>query len=266
MFLPSIATAAVLASGFHAPVVPPLPPQAQTTPATAEGVEILRRILTDSVAQAFKGDDPDQRDVRFHGPDRSDFSGLVTTLWSTDQVVSHSRAFHLPGHGVFFTLDVRMPTVQRETAPEDERTDAPHDDEWDRMRRQVRGGQGGGFVMRSRAKAIELEIDPSAVERLTETVLTALGRHATRIEGLESQDVLTVALHLSGGHDAAWSHFNVLTQDENDGEDQSLSYVLALGAGVPEEHLVIQLSMADVLGAGQGGTVRLGERARINRY
>lgn len=274
MFLSSIATAAVLVGGFHSPPPQPtIPPQATTSPATAEGVEILRRILTDAVDKAF--DEPDRNvgfvdpvkpgALRFGGPEKNEIRGMVTSLWAADEPVSHSRAFHLPGRGVVFSLDVRLPTVKAEAKADDAPPEAPQDDEWNRVRRQVRGGDRTGIVYRTNVEPVRLEIDPAAVDRLTDTIVTTLGRHASRIEGLDPQATFTVAVHVSGGREAAWSHWNVISQDE-DVEDPGSSFVLALGADVPEQHLVIELALADVRGAGQGGYGRLAERARVNRY
>lgn len=274
MFLTSLATAAVLVGGFHSPAPrTAVVQQSATSPATAEGVEILRRILTDAVDKAFEKPGRSHGftetikpgEYRLGGPEKGEIRGMVTSLWAAEEAVSHSRAFHVPGRGIVFSLDVGLPTIRAEAKADDAAPEAPQDDEWNRVRRQVRGGERMGLVYRTNIEPVRLEIDPAAVDRLVDTIVTTLGRHASRIEGLAPEATFTVAVLLSGGREAPWSHLNVISENE-ELDDPGTSFVLALGAQVPEQHLVIELSLADVRGAAQSGYGRLAERARVNRY
>ena len=72
-------------------------------------------------------------------PARGDpFRVLVTQLWSGEGVVSHSRGFHLPDEGVFFSLDVGIPLVQGTEPPPAAEDETGRDDEWERTKEQVR--------------------------------------------------------------------------------------------------------------------------------
>src|SRR5262245_27322325 len=81
-----------------------------TSEATAEGTEILRRILVESLNDAFakkrKDGDPDDKvTLRRQGFQVHD---SVTELWFGDQTVQHARAFHMPDAGLFFALDAAL--------------------------------------------------------------------------------------------------------------------------------------------------------------
>ena len=201
-------TSILLVAAVHAqPPAVPLPQQTSTD--TAEGLEILRRILVDSLEKTFQAEKKEQRvtvnDERVEG--------IVQLLMTGHQTVENSRVFHLPDAGVFFALDVALPMVAKKPAAKDEPAgDAPRDDEWEKYRREVRGGgdaslPGGTYVLGTRAEAVEMEIDPTAVDKLIDTALQALARHTTRIEGLGSQETITLAVKVSGGYGGLTGHF-----------------------------------------------------------
>jgi hypothetical protein len=282
MLLTSLLAAALLA---------PVPLQAgaglattpQTTPATAEGIEILRRVLADALDGAFQGERGQER-VLFNSPGAPGVEGLVTTLWAGQQTVQHARAFHLPGAGLFFALDVSLPVVKK--AAEEPGTDPPQDDEWERVRREVRGS-GSGFRLGGRLQMTSRvvgEIDPKAIEQATDLVLRTLARHVGRIEGLGAHESVTVALRLSG-RDRSWLHewsqddphaFEPQTFEvEPDGargegapaQTRAFSaYVLATGQEVRDQNLVLQVTLADLARAASATPEELRRAARINRY
>ncbi|HEX6885293.1 MAG TPA: hypothetical protein VF530_18105 [Planctomycetota bacterium] len=281
MLLTSLLAAALLA---------PVPLQAgaglattpQTTPATAEGIEILRRVLADALDDAFQGERGQER-VLFNSPSTPGVEGLVTTLWAGQQTVQHARAFHLPGAGLFFALDVSLPVVKK--AAEAPTSDQPQDDEWERARRELRGS-GPGYRLRAlpMAEKVVGEIDPQAIEQATDLVLRTLARHVNRIEGLGAQESVTVALRLSGRDRSwlhEWSHDDPHTIEpgafelEPDGargegaraQTRAFSaYVLATGQEVRDQNLVLQVALADLARAASATPEELRRAARINRY
>jgi hypothetical protein len=199
---------------------------------------------------------------------------LVTGLWAADQDVTHSRGFHVPGAGVFFALDVRVPLVQAEPTSIDGGDDDEEDDEWERFKNEVRRGSAAGSGMAD-GRAIEvwkgpeqrtLTLDRDAIRKLEDAVLRTLARHASRVEGLSSGDAITVALHLSGSGALPM----VLKQPESDedSEEQETyhAWTLFAGAETPERHLVIRVSIADLSGGSGAGLERLRQRAQIHEY
>jgi hypothetical protein len=267
------------------------PAQVQARPSTsentAEGAEILRRILVDALDDALspkeKADAKDRgestRIQQLHG------FGVVTKLWSDGETVQHSRVFHLPDVGLFFALDAALPVVSKEREErEPDKASKSKDDEWERARSELRGnyvgGQDGLFLKRY-GEAKETEIDPKAIELVIEQVLKTLARHAARIEGMTQRETFTVALRLSGRSRTLWSKSGSdgyefeegegethVWSSEEEGEipSRTLSFVLAGGGSAREQNLVIRISLADLAGYAEGGPESLRQRAQINRY
>lgn len=248
---------------------------ASTSTATAEGVEILRRVLIETLDKAFEEKRPSES-VRLERGLRVD--GLVTTLWADGQTVQHARAFHLPDVGLFLALDLSLPVVKKEQA--EPGSDQPENDEWERARREVRGSLApNGMRLRMLKVGGEGlgEIDPKAIDQVTDVVLGALARHVARIEGLGSNETVTVALRLSG-KDRSWLHewsedephtLRLRADEEGEAEQaQSMAFsafVMATGHEVREQNLVLQIRLAD-LTAPDRATPELRRVARINRY
>jgi hypothetical protein len=244
---------------------------------TAEGVEILRRILVEALNETA----PDQHGsaqrfgYRMRLFENLKDDHLVTGLWAADQDVTHSRGFHVPGAGVFFALDVRVPLVHAEPTPIDGQGDGEEDDEWERIKSEVRRGTSAGTGLVD-GRAIQvwkgpeehgtLTLDRDAIRRIEDAVLRTLARHASRVEGLASGDAITVALHLSG----SGSLPVVLGQPDTDEDSEELesyqAWAFLAGGETPERHLVIRVSFADLAGSGESGLERLRQRALIHEY
>jgi hypothetical protein len=256
--------------------------QAQTSSDTAEGLEILRRILVDSLEKTFQPEQQEQR-VTMNGETYS--RGLVTLLWAGGHTVEHSRVFHLPDVGLFFALDASLPMVAKKSEPKPDATgDAPRDDEWEKYRREVRGGgetglPPGTYRLNLRSEGAEMEIDPGAVDKLLDTALQTLARHATRIEGLGAQETLTLAVRITGNHGAGrfWGTSlleELEGQTESDAEGHLATGTVALpristivtDGEAQTQNLVLQIRIGDLASYTSGGTVELRKRARINRY
>ena len=98
--------------------------------------------------------------------------GPVTSLLTSGQTVTHSRAFHVPGRGVLVFMDLTLPTVARKAAePERKDPGAPSDDEWEEKRRRVRGGSEDVVFLHDKLLKTEeeSEIDEKAIESMLPT-------------------------------------------------------------------------------------------------
>jgi hypothetical protein len=278
MLLTSLLLVATLHGGRTAVLATP----SETSQATAEGLEILRRILGEAIDGAFpeKAEDGDGTKI---GARHTFQLGIVTSLMTGHRAVQHSRAFHLPGVGLFFALDAALPVVAEKEAPEQPAEGLARDDAWERTRREVRGEFLGDGRRMKRAfhvvSAERSEIDPAAIERLIDVVLGTLARHAGRVEGLAPGETVTVALRLSGTQGAWLSDFASadstlgFTLDESgkpeDGPEEGLfsAYFLASGIEAREQNLVLQVALADLAGfTEESGTGKLRQRARVNLY
>jgi hypothetical protein len=256
-----------------------------TSEATAEGAEILRRILVDALGDALnrKGKGKTNAEGRGESTDVQELHrlGVVTTLFAEGETVQHSRVFHLPDVGLFFALDAALPVVSKERDErEPDKAGKSKDDEWERARSELRGGYvggEGGVFLRRYESAKEAEIDPKAIEQVIEQVLKTLARHAARIEGLTQRETITVALRLSGRGRTLWGsdgeeleegrgEAHAWTTDEEGELPRAFSFVLAGGASAREQNLVIRIALADLAGFAEGGLEPLRQRAQINRY
>jgi len=289
MYFTSLLAAALLTGTPGAPALPSSPlPQlpSETSAETAEGIQILMHLVVEELNSAFQRTrEQDQGPSGVYALSPGDTS--VTNIFLGDRAVRHSRAFHLPNAGVFLALDAALPVTSRKETAQPDGDPKASDDEWERMRREVRGELtlGAGRIRR-RALEERTEIDPAAIERVVDVVLRTLARHASRVEGLAPGDTVTVALHLEGRNaHVFWGDlagegggfaFGLRSHSEDDSEpiededgDESsartLTYVLSGGLQAPERQLVIRVGMAD-LTAGGDDPARLRARAAINLY
>lgn len=271
-------TPLLLVAALHAQPTPVLVQAQNTTTQTSEGLEILRRILVDSLEKTFQSEKKEQRISSSDGDART--RGLVTLLWAGGQTIEHSRVFHLPEAGVFFALDAALPMVEKQGEPAREPGgDAPRDDEWEKYRREVRDGAPavtGKLYHLGDAEVREMEIDPTAVDKLIDSALQTLARHASRIEGLGAQETITLAVKLSGSYGG---HFWGSFMDEGElravapeGQPEEgfvalprMSTIVAR-SGSSSQNLVLQVRVSDLSSLASGGTLELRRRARINRY
>lgn len=272
-------TPLLLVAALHTPA-PAVPLAQQTSANTAEGLEILRRILVDSLEKSFQT----EKEHRITSSN-DQTEGIVQFLMTGHQTVQNSRVFHLPDSGVFFALDVSLPMIEKKTETKDQPAgDAPRDDEWEKYRREVRGGgstslPGGTYVFGSRTERSEMEIDPAAVEKLIDTALQALARHTSRVEGLSGQETLTLAMKVSGGAWGTGGFWGTSLFDEGaiEIERSEPDKELPRGAaGIPRvstlfalsssasQNLVLQIRASDLQASANPGELR--RRARINRY
>jgi hypothetical protein len=272
----------IAAAALQAPQAAAYP--SQTSPATAESVEILRRLLVEGLERVFDRKD-EKKDTFAFREDGMAVNGFVTTLWAGNSTVQHSRAFHVPESGVFLALDAALPLVAREeVVPEDDEPEVAGDDEWERIRRELKGGAAGspeGSLyrrLRISTPRQDLEIDPRAIDQVVDAVLQTVARHGVRVEGLGQHDAITVALRITGKsrmwtsdvHPDAPDLFSTTIEPPKQpgkeiNQGNFATYVLsAQHAEVKPQNLVIRIAVADL--AGQPSAERLRQRARINRY
>lgn len=265
---PLAAVAAVVSSGAIAL-------EDSTTEQAAEDVEIMRRLLVHAIDEtAPAGDEPGK--VRFLTGGLAEgqpITGPLTSFYSFSNasVVTHSRGFHVPGTGAIFAIDARVPVVAVEpyTAKEDGEERA--DDDWERIRREVRTGktetQAGAFKVQFRGTPTKWELDPDAIDDIERAVLQTLARHGGRIAALDEAEDITVALYLHQGTTVSETGvfgyaFNVGSDDEDDDET---AWTTLAGRTAPAQRLILRVRVADLLRAGKDGR-ELRERAFVSRY
>lgn len=267
--------------------------QEGTADETVEGIEILRRLLVEEVEETAV--DADRLKRKRTGQVKSgrgsggftlapevyvSTDNLATTFWGSSRVVKHSRGFHLPGSGAYITLDVELPVSEVEPPAEDEDPVAQVDDEWERMKRNVRTGADGrtsssgvGLYGRLReAHESEWTIDPPSIDAVRDAVLRTLARHAPRVQGLGSADSVTVLVHLHGADGAPWYVYS--SDDEEDPDSNGRVSVLSTWASAvgarraADQHMVLQVGVSELqrLEPNGGDVSALVQRARINLY
>lgn len=267
MILTTLLAAAALYGGQTPVLVPDRTPQA-----TAEGIEILRRLLVETLDMTFEVESKGQRIAmrERHSPGGS--LGLVTTLWAGQGTVEHARAFHMPEAGLFFAFDLSLPVVaaEKKQTPGAGPGTGASGDEWERIRREMRGGiESGGqnfsYTLRFEPTAPN-EIDPKAIEKVIDVALRVVARHASRIEGLDADDTATLALRLGGKSRSLMQNFEPEEAAATEVQPGLFSaYVLATGHDVRPQNLVIRVPLAD-LGSLADAPERLRQRAEINLY
>lgn len=265
------AVAAVASFGAFAP-------EDSTTEQAAEDVEIMRRLLVHAIDEtAPDGEEPGK--VRFLTGGLAEgqpITGPLTSFYSfsSASVVTHSRGFHVPGTGAIFAIDARVPVVAVEPYAAKEDDQEQGDDDWERIRREVRtgktetrGGAFGAFKVQFRGTPTKWELDPDAIEDIERAVLETLARHGGRIAALDEAEDITVALYLHQGTTVSETGvfgyaFNVGSDDE---DDEETAWTTMAGRTAPAQRLILRVRVADLLRAGKDGR-ELRERAFVSRY
>ena len=238
-----------------APPSPSVQEETRTTvdPAeTAEDVEIMRRVLVKAINErpgASIRVAPESLPTVF-----GVYSAQADLLTTSGTGVTHSRAFHVPGAGAVFTLDVDVPVRQVLRTPEtDEAEDS--DSAWDEARDELHGRARtpeGWFDAVQLPKLAELEIDAEHVDEIQDTILDTLTRFASRIRGLGSSEHLTVVVHLEATNNIA----NFVGNEEGTSD---LFYVGGFaGKPVGAQRLVLRVSLRNVTG-------RIDDRVDVRR-
>jgi len=254
-------------------------PQDSTTEQAAEDVEIMRRLLVRAIDATAPGkEEPGKVGFLTGGltgtaPITGPLTGPLTSFYrfSSSSVVTHSRGFHAPGTGAIFAIDAQVPLVAVEPYAADEEEEERADDDWDRVRREVRTGktetEGSVFKVQFRGAPTKWQLDPDAIEDIERAVLETLARHGGRIAGLDEAEDITVALYLHQGATVSETGvfgyaFDVGSDDEDDGET---AWTTLVGRTAPAQRLILRARVGDVRRAGKDGR-ELRERALVSRY
>jgi len=279
-FVPASAALALIASI----ATPQATPTGDGADATVEDVEVLRRILVKDLTAALA----EQRTSAAPAAEeqtareRADVIGysLGTTVVAADSSgtspVTHSRGFHLPGHGVFLSLDVQVPIREAVDAPPGEVDGGDADeelDEWEETRREIQGrapawtrtpasalaGVRAGYLISDvrQLAARRFELDPAAVAAIERSVLGTLERHGARVRGLAGAEAFTVALHLGPCGDAQWP-VTVLARDQVAWQDWVGRYTAHQASA---QRVVVRVGRGDL----EGLTSEAG-KAQVHRY
>ena len=254
--------------------------------ATAEDVEILRRLLVEAInatrekRTAWRVNAPTVVDTNLTFGQVLPFTGALSSFYSLGggvlgRPVTHSRGFHVPGTGALYCIDAQLPVVQVESEEEPEAEEEQADDDWERIRRQVRIGRAEGsdegegtafaFTYALVAKPERhFAIDPDAIDRVERAVLRTLARHGTRVQGLRGNECITVALHLQ-----PVSHTSAAYIQPDDADEPGQTVWSLVGASQARAvSLVIQVSCDDIerLAPNGSGLKELRRRALVHRY
>ena len=240
---------------------------------TVEDLEVLRRLFVQEISGRATDSELPVFSTSDTGVGYTVLSNEMTFGGAAGKSVPHSRAFHIPGQGGFFSLDVQLPIIEAETGePKEEVAEKSEaEKEWERIREEVRTGVSSRrtrirthlFFDGGEEDDREWKIDPEAIRTVEDDVLRVLSRHAGRIEDLSNSEHLTVALHLTGSE----SSFVVRTQEDGE-ECTSIGWLSgALAARrAPAQRLVIRVSMADLRRGDLNGGSKLREGALIHAY
>jgi len=197
--------------------------------ALAEDVEVMRRILVESLRDHYEAmatvDAPEaaalqqrktalEQDLSVAAregyllthPGISGPNSVLARYRAVAGQVAHAdefraQGFCIPGSGVFFTLDVAVPLkMVKEPAPNDENAST---DAWEAAKRAVQ--QGAPLAPRTAgAKPERWVMDPDATAGVIDAILDAIAEHGWRIEQLRPSEVITVAVRFTapggGGH------------------------------------------------------------------
>ncbi len=246
----------------------------------AEDVEILRRLLVQAIGPA-EADSVFFGDIPLQGNSNNPLTVRLLRSTSTlsgrlaaGERVKHSRAFHLPGTGVFYSFDLELPlALAADSRSDDEKDDVESD--WERVRREVRSGTSGNqpvlrfdqFVSQEEGR---WEVDRDAKEHAIDAVLKTLAQHGQRLSGLDPGDSITVALHVEGSGSAPGAVYSVLGENEEDdanAQGRGLFWASVYAGQSAPERVVIQVPF-DALRAGTNGAgfEEVKRRAIVHRY
>ncbi|MCH7572308.1 MAG: hypothetical protein IH891_05280 [Planctomycetes bacterium] len=205
---------------------------------TAQTIDIMRRVLARSISreinELYASEDEGQEDgkeiktvnvgggtsgVRGNYAPRSSGDGWAT---STDASLvyalavsrystlnfhtSNTRGFRIPGQGVIFTLDVSVPARQVEIEAVDKKEQADADDDWEQARNEASGRSANAYALYTRnlvvsgekPKQYETVIEPEAVDAVIKAVIKSVSRYGLKIQGLDDDDSIVVAMQLEG--------------------------------------------------------------------
>ncbi len=258
------------------PTLPARPQEeSQRLEEVAEDVEILRRLLVQALEPERSGTlfDPDTGALSLMGLTASQ---SVVTYYAGSQRAGRSRGFRVPGNGVFYSFDLELPVALEQEAASREGSTAAQDDDWERTRREVRGGTSEDTravyqiyfdaALRAGSQG-RWGIDPKAREEAVDAVLRILAKHGSRLRGIAPGETIVVALFIEGSSGASPRLTRTGRAQEQTAKDGTSALTNLLAQQAPPEHLVIQVPFDALRGSTNGaGLEELRRRASIDRY
>ena len=248
---------------------------------TAQSIDIMRRVIVKSInlqLAEYSGADKDKKSEGDRAVTTNTvFNAMGVTGYTYasgtgafSSFASDSRGHYVPGHGAVFSLQVIVPSKAVDAeSKKDETETGDGDDLWSQAEREASGRTDILYVQalvtnKSTPSKVIIR-DEQAIERAIDAVIEAVGRHGTKIEGIDDGDSIIVALDVRGG---------AVQVNDSPGAvagGATLSYSLfstVAQNGAGEEHIVIEVAMEDI-GRYAGKRIDLDglrEKARITRY
>jgi hypothetical protein len=248
------------------PQATPAPPrQAQVAHEAAEDVEILRRLLVDALEPGRAGQ---PALAKAQGLELFAVDHSIGDFFYLRERVSSARGFHLPGSGVFYSIDLSLPT-RAVSGSEPGASAATRDDEWERARREVQSGTEGearSWLLATTQDATSpprrFVIDERARNEAVDAVLGTLVKHAARVRGLSVGDDVVVALYIEAAPGAIDSQ-DPQAEKMPDGTILLSSLMAARHAAA--EHVVIRVPL-ERLRAPDATLAEIRSAAQIHHY
>ena len=259
---------------------------------TAQTIDIMRRVLARSISreltELYTSEDEGQEDgkedktVGSGGGAIGVGGGPGGVSWATTQIgspfiyttgsgysnvgsiTSNTRGFRVPGLGVIFPLDVSVPAKQVETTDEVEDEKADADDDWEQARNEASGRLSNAYtiynkILGSKGEKLKqsvLVIEPKAVDAVIKAVVKSVASYGLKIEGLDNDDSIVVAMQLEGNRIISSS-----------GETNRLFFT-STSSGSARQRVIIEIDCS-VLGRYADGRIDLDavrSRAKITSY
>ena len=249
-------------------------------PGDAAKSEVMRRLLAKEVEALHAEPAPEPADA--DGNARTVFQAYFAQTGGRPLYdVGNDRAFHAPGLGAVFTMDVATPYVEVE--PQAEKEEEPGaEDEWEAARREVAGGGAKrGWLTATWPERDEkpraFALDERAIAEVVDALSGVLTEHGGRIRGLSARDHLTVLVRLHAGASLVAAQGDPMT-DGGVGARRfyadvaRVSQTDVLGtvhwARVPDQHLVVRIPIEVAVDYVDDriGLATASERVVVHRY
>lgn len=267
----------------------PPPAAAPVEGGIAEDVEIMRRLLVRELTEAC-APQLDAQQVGARSFTHVGFQSLSLQDWAIDVngnpvngwvrgAIDDSNGFHVPGTGVLFTIEGRVPVRQVVQTSNPVQVVEEGKDPWAEVEQQVRTGaepkatqaQLWNFQFVDPMAELRLELDPDRVAQLIDAALATLAGYGHKLD-LGADETVTICLHLKTGGDASM-HYPWFTDVDGDSiQDVWIANTLMhYGTQDPadlEQRVIVQLPRQALidLASRKGGAAEAKARAMIHTY
>lgn len=131
-------------------------------------------------------------------------AGTLGTVWRNGHFsTSDTRGLYLPGHGVVYSTELRVP--YRVVSTEEAQSDEMKSDAWDAARQDVRGNGTDPFLARvyrtgdGSTKAQQFVVDEAYVDAAVDAIVKSVAKYGARIDQLPGNESITVAIEINAG-------------------------------------------------------------------